>query len=112
MELLRCGVAEERRRETYANKLRNVRLRSEEIKSRLKSRNACYLSVQIISSSSSLQKNIKSRTYRTTILPIVLHGYETWSHTLRVKQKIFWPNINQENEMAGHVPHMRERRDA
>jgi hypothetical protein len=29
------------------------------------------------------QKNLKIRTYKTIILPVVLFGYETWSLTLR-----------------------------
>ena len=55
----------------------------EEIKSRLKSGNACYHSVQNILSSSSLSKNIKIKIQRTIILPVVLYGCETWSLTLR-----------------------------
>ena len=50
----------------------------EEIKSRLKLWNACYYSVQNILSSSSLFKNLKIKIYRTIILPVVLHGCETW----------------------------------
>ena len=50
----------------------------EEIRSRLKAGNACYQSVQNLSSSSLLSKNIKLKTYRTTILPVVLYGCETW----------------------------------
>jgi hypothetical protein len=30
-----------------------------------------------------LSKNIKIRIYKTTILPVVLYGCETWSLTLR-----------------------------
>ena len=41
----------------------------EEIKSRLKSGNACYHSVQNVLSSSLLSKNIKIKIYRTIILP-------------------------------------------
>ena len=37
----------------------------EEIKSRLKSRNACYHSVQNLLSSSLLSKNLKIKMYRT-----------------------------------------------
>ena len=33
--------------------------------------------------SSFLFKNIKIKMYRTTILPVVLYGCETWSLTLR-----------------------------
>ena len=44
----------------------------EEIKSRLKSENTCYHSVQIPLSSSLLYENIKIKTHRTIILPIVV----------------------------------------
>jgi len=60
----------------------------EEIKSRLKSGNACYYSVQNILSSSLLSKNLKIRIYRTIILPVVLYGCETWSLTLREKLRM------------------------
>ena len=46
----------------------------EEIKSRLKSGNACCHLVQNLLSSSLLSKNIKIKIYRTIILPIVLYG--------------------------------------
>jgi len=55
----------------------------EEIKSRLKSGNACYHSVQNLLSSSLLSKNLNIKIYRTIILPVVLYGCETWSLTLR-----------------------------
>jgi len=55
----------------------------EEIKSRLKSRNACYHLVQNILSPSLLFKNIKIKIYRTVMLRVVLYGCETWSLTLR-----------------------------
>ena len=60
----------------------------EEIKSRLKSGNACYLSVQNLLSSSLLSKNLKIKIYRTIILPVVLYGCETWSLTLREEPKL------------------------
>ena len=60
----------------------------EEIKSRGKSGNACYHSVQILSSSSLLSKNIKIKVYRTIILPVVLYGCETWSLTLREERRL------------------------
>ena len=43
----------------------------EEIKSRLKLGNACYYSVQDRLSSRLLSKNLKIKTYRTIILPVV-----------------------------------------
>ena len=50
----------------------------EEIKSRLKSGNARYYSVQSLLSSSLLSKNIKIKIYRTIILPVILFGRATW----------------------------------
>jgi hypothetical protein len=46
----------------------------EEIKSRLKSGNAWYHSVQNSLSSSLLSKNVKIKIYRTIILPFVFYG--------------------------------------
>ena len=51
----------------------------EEIKSRLKSGNACYHSVQNILSSRLLSKNAKIKIHRTLILPLVLYGCGTSS---------------------------------
>ena len=59
----------------------------EEIKSRLRSGNACYHSVQNLLSSRLLSKNLKVKIYRTIILPVVLYGCETWSLTLREERK-------------------------
>jgi len=55
----------------------------EEIKSRLKSWNVCYHSVQNLLSSSLLFKNLKNKVHRKIILLVVLYGCETWSLTLR-----------------------------
>jgi sorting nexin-29 len=60
----------------------------EEIKSRLKSRNACYHSVHNPLSSRLLSKNTKIRLYRTVVLAVVLYGCETWSLTLREEQRL------------------------
>ena len=60
----------------------------EEIKSRLKSGNACYYLLQKLLSSSLLSKNIKIKIYRTIILPAVLYGCETWSLSLREERKL------------------------
>jgi len=60
----------------------------EEIKSRMKSGNACYHSVQNLLSSSLLLKNLKINVYRTIILPVVLYGCETWSLLLREKYRL------------------------
>ena len=58
------------------------------MKSRLKSGNACYHSVQNLLSSSLLFKNLKIKISRTIILPIVLYGCETWSLTLRGERRM------------------------
>jgi hypothetical protein len=67
---------------TYKNSIQ------EEIKSKLKSVNACLLSVQNLLSSRLLSRNIKIEIYRTIIMPVVLYGYETWSLTLREKRRL------------------------
>jgi hypothetical protein len=67
------------------------------IKRRLNSGNACYHSVQNLLSFRLLSRNLKIKTYKTIILPVVLYGYETWSltlreeHRLRVLRRIFGP---------------------
>ena len=55
-----------------------------ETKSRLKLGNACYHSVQNLLSSSLLSKNLKTKIYRTIILPN-LYGCASWSLTFRVE---------------------------
>jgi len=55
----------------------------EEIKSRLKSGNACRHLVQNLLSFSLLPENIKIKIHRTIILAVVLYGCKTWSPTLR-----------------------------
>jgi hypothetical protein len=60
----------------------------EEIKSRLKSGNACYHSLQKLLSSSLLSKNLKIKVYRTIILPVVLYVHETWSLTLSEEHRL------------------------
>jgi len=60
----------------------------EEIKSRLKSGNACCHSVQNLLFSSLLSKNLKIKIYRTIILPVVLYGCETWSLILREERRL------------------------
>jgi hypothetical protein len=63
----------------------------EEIKRRLNSGNACYLSVQNILSSRLLSKNVKVRIHMTIILPVVLFECETWFLAVREehKQRVF-----------------------
>jgi len=81
----------------------------EEIKSKLKSRDACCHSVQNLLSASLLSKNLKIKIYRNIILPVVLNGNETWSLTLREKRRlrvfenrvlrrIFWPKRDKVTE--------------
>ena len=59
-----------------------------EIKSRVRSGNACHHSVQNLLSSRLLSKNLKIKIYRTIILPVVLYGCETWSLTLWAERKL------------------------
>ena len=47
---------------------------AEEIKSRLKSGNTCYRSMQNLLFSRLLSKNLKINIYRTIILPVVFMG--------------------------------------
>jgi hypothetical protein len=74
----------------------------EEIKSRLKSGNTFYHSMQNLLSCSVLFKNIKIKIHRTIIFPVALHDCETLSLTLREERRlcllensllrrIFWP---------------------
>ncbi|KDR21895.1 hypothetical protein L798_00439, partial [Zootermopsis nevadensis] len=64
--------------------------------------NTCYFAVQNKLSSRPISKNLKIKIYKTTILPVVLYGCETWSPILReehrlqvfenlVLRRIFWP---------------------
>jgi len=59
--------------------LTNQNYIQEEIKSRLKSGNACYHSAQNPSFLSLVSKNLKIKTYRTIILPVVLLGVKLGS---------------------------------
>jgi hypothetical protein len=60
----------------------------EEIKSRWKSGNACYHSMQNLLSAGLLSKNTKIRVQRTVVLRVVLYGCETWSLTLTEEQRL------------------------
>jgi hypothetical protein len=53
-----------------------------------------------------LSRNVKVKIYKTIILPVVLNGCETWSHTLkeghrlrafenRVLRRIFGPQMDE-----------------
>jgi len=81
-----CGRVEEFK--YFATALTNQNSIQEDIKNRLKSRNACYLSVQNLLSSSLLSRNLKIKIYGTIILPFVLYGCETWSLTLREERRL------------------------
>jgi len=59
----------------------------EEIKSRLKSENACYLSLQNLLSSSLLFKKLKIKIFRNIILPVV-YGCETWLLTFMEERRL------------------------
>jgi len=61
---------------------------AEEIKSKLRSGHACYHLVQNLFSTRLLSKNLKIKIYRTTILPAVLYGCETWSLKRREERKL------------------------
>jgi len=61
---------------------------AEEIKSKLRSGNACYHSVQNLFSSRLLSKNLKIKIYRIIILPVVVYGCENWPLTLREERKL------------------------
>jgi len=60
----------------------------EEIKSRVKSGNACYHLVQNFLSSSLISKNLEIKIYKTIILPVVLYGCKTWSLTVREEHRL------------------------
>ena len=60
----------------------------EEIKSRLQSWNTCYHSVQNLLSYNLLSKILKCKVYRTTNLPVVLYGCETWSLTMSEEHRL------------------------
>ena len=68
----------------------------EEIKSRLKSGNACYHSVSNLLSSSLLSKNTKIKIFRNIIFPIDFYGCGTWSLTSReeCRLRVFEPEIS------------------
>jgi hypothetical protein len=66
----------------------NQNLIQDKIKRRLNSGNACYHPVQNLLSSQLLSKNLKIRIYKTVILPVVLHGCDTWSRTLREEHRL------------------------
>jgi hypothetical protein len=72
----------------FGSTLTNQKPILEDIKSRLKSRNACYHSVQNLLSSNLLSRNMKIKIYRTIILPVGLYGCEAWPITFREQNKL------------------------
>jgi hypothetical protein len=60
----------------------------DEIRSRLKSGNVCYYSVQNLLSSHLILRNLKIKIYKRVILPVVLYGFETWFLTLREEHRL------------------------
>jgi hypothetical protein len=80
----------------------------EKIKRRSNSGNVCYHSVQSLLSSRLLSNNLKTRIYKSIILPVIWYGCETLCLTLReedrlrmfenkVLRRIFGPKEDGEN---------------
>ena len=63
--------------------LKNQNSIHEEIKCGLQPGNSYYYSLQTLLSFRLPSKNLKIKTYKSIILPVVLYGCETWSLTLR-----------------------------
>jgi hypothetical protein len=61
----------------------NKNIIHEDIKSRLNSGEAYYLSIQNLLCSRLLSKNLRIKNKKTIILPVILYRCETWSLTLR-----------------------------
>jgi hypothetical protein len=68
--------------------LKNQHCIHEEIMSRLNSGKACHHLFKNLLSSSLRSKNIKVKTHKTIILPVVLAGCDTWSLILREKHRL------------------------
>ena len=68
--------------------LTNQNYIQEEIKCRLKAGNLCYWSVQILLSARLLSKNLRTKIYKTIILPVTLNGCEIWSLILREESRL------------------------
>jgi hypothetical protein len=54
----------------------------------IEKKNACYHSVQKLLFFRLVSKNVKIIIYSTIILPVVLHGCETWSLILRKEHRL------------------------
>jgi hypothetical protein len=61
----------------------------DDIKSRLNAGDASYYSVQNLLSSRLISKNLKTKIYKTVILPIVLYGCKTWSLILKEDYRLW-----------------------
>jgi hypothetical protein len=72
----------------FGTTVANQKLIQEEIKRKFNSGNACYHSVQNLLSSRLLSNNLKIKIHKTTILPVVPYGCETWSLTLREEHRL------------------------
>ena len=68
--------------------LKNQNCIREEIKSRLKSGNACYHSVQNLLSFGLLSINMKIKINRSVILSVVLYGCDTWFLMWREERRL------------------------
>jgi hypothetical protein len=69
-------------------KVTHQNLIQEEIKRRLNSGDACYHSVQNLSSSRLLSKNVKIGLFKCINLPVILCGCEAWSLTLSEEHRL------------------------
>jgi hypothetical protein len=61
---------------------------NEDLKNRLNSENDCFRSVPNLLFSRLLSRNLNREKYKTTVLPAVLYGSETWSLTLRKEHRL------------------------
>jgi hypothetical protein len=73
---------------TIIRDLRDQNLTQEKIKRRLTAGNACYHSLQNLTSSRLLSKNIQIRILIIIILPVVLYGCATRSLALREEHRL------------------------
>jgi hypothetical protein len=90
--------------EYLGSKLTNQNSTQEEIKSRLKSENISYYSVQNLLPSTLLSKNIKIEIYRTIIVPVVLYECETWLLILRWECRLRFLRIRLKLPIPGSTP--------
>jgi hypothetical protein len=60
----------------------------DEIKSRLNSGNACYLSVQNLLSSRLISRKLKIKIHKIVILPVLLCGCDAWLLTSREEHRL------------------------